>query len=358
MTNIILFGVGGFAKKIYSMIEHCHPGVDIIGFSDNNSDNWGEWLGKKVYAPSELHGGVDKIIILSEFFYEEIKDSLVYWQKIPEDKIGNEYDLLKILVTAKYQNSADADIQNTLSYWKNHDISVFNQFVKNEEYSVVEWDNIENLPYVMLEDKRMYYPYNTKFELFEGRKIIRDVMLEQQPTSPHLYIKDDITINAGDVIADVGVGEGNFALRFVEKASKVYLIEGAKAWQKPLRKTFEKFKEKTVFIDKYAGRTDIGDYVRLDTVIDSHVDFFKMDVEGGEVEALLGARTLLTNSDAKCAVCSYHKAGDENFIKDMLCSYGYACNTSDGYMLFYHNYALDIFSTLDFRRGIVYGRKS
>ena len=258
-------------------------------------------------------------------------------------------------MTAKHQNSEDKDIHNTLKYWESNDISVFNQFVKDEGYSVVEWDNIENMPYIMLEDKKMYYPYDTKFETFEGRKIIRNVMQEQQSTSPHLYIKDDITINYGDIIADVGVAEGDFAVRFAEKASKIYLFEGEKKWWKPLRKTFEKFKEKTVFVNKFVGGTDFGDSVRLDTAISGGIDFLKMDVEGAECEALLGAGNLLKNSDVKCAICSYHRAGDEVSIKNILHAYGYECNTSEGYMLFYHD--LGIFSTLDFRRGIVYGRK-
>lgn len=357
MENIILFGTGSYAKNLYSKIECCKRG-GIIGFCDNDSDKWGEWLGKKVYAPYELScvEGIDKVIIMSDLYYDEIKDGLVYWHKIPESKIENIYYLLKILMTEKYQNSVDVDIQNTLKYWENNDISVFNQHVADEGYSVVEWDSIENMPYIMLEDKKLYYPYDTKFEIFEGRKIVRNVMQEQQATSPHLYIKDDIAINYGDTIADVGVAEGDFALRFADKASKIYLFEGDKTWWKPLRKTFEKFREKTVFVDKFAGQTDMGNSIRMDTAISGSIDFLKMDVEGSECEALLGARKLLMNSNAKCAICSYHRAYDEASIKDILHAYGYECNTSSGYMVFCHD--LNIFSTLDFRRGVVYGRKT
>ena len=211
-------------------------------------------------------------------------------------------------MSEKYQTSEDLDILETLEYWKNNQLTVFNQFVKEEMFHVVEWDYIENMPFIILEDKKMYYPYDTKFESFEGKKIIRNVMQEQQETSPHLYIKDDITINEGDIIADVGAAEGDFSIRFVEKASKIYLFEGDKKWWKPLRKTFEKFKDKIEFINKYAGYIDDNNLVRMDTIIKEKIDFLKMDVEGSECDALLGARKLLINGNVKCAICSYHRA--------------------------------------------------
>ena len=80
-----------------------------------------------------------------------------------------------------------------------------------------------------------------------------------------------------------------------------------------------------------------------------------MDVEGAEVEALLGGREMFLNNEIKCSICSYHKSGDEAAIKYILNSYGYRTNTSEGYMLFH--FEKNIFSTLDFRRGIVYARK-
>lgn len=355
IVKVVLFGTGNYARNIYSKIEKNLSGLDIVGFCDNNSDNWGECFGRRVYAPHELGKEIDKIIILSNLNFEEIKDGLIYWHKIPEDKIENIYFLLKCLMSEKYQTSEDLDILETLEYWKNNQLTVFNQFVKEEMFHVVEWDYIENMPFIILEDKKMYYPYDTKFESFEGKKIIRNVMQEQQETSPHLYIKDDITINEGDIIADVGAAEGDFSIRLVEKASKIYLFEGDKKWWKPLRKTFEKFKDKIEFINKYAGYIDDNNLVRMDTIIKEKIDFLKMDVEGSECEALLGARKLLINGNVKCAICSYHRAGDEIALKDILNAYGYRTNTSMGYMLYYHD--ANIFSTLDFRRGIVYGRK-
>lgn len=354
--RIIIWGVGDFACKICSNMKVNSVNVEIVGFCDNNSDKWGEFYGKKVYAPYELSRvNYDKIIILSNLYYDEIRKDIMYWFKIPKQKIGNVNDLLRILVLDKYRESDDRELQEIVHYLETHQLSIFNQYVQDEGYALVQWDNMENMPFIMIEDKKMYYPYDTVFEEYEGKKIVRNVMQEQQSTSPHLYIKDDICVEKGDIIADVGVAEGDFSIRFIDKASKIYLFEGDKKWKKPLEKTFEKFKDKIVFIDKYIGQRTENNQVCLDDIIHESINFLKMDIEGEECKALLGAKKLLNRSNAKCAICSYHRYGDEETIKNILNIYGYCTSVSDGYMFFYHD--INIFSTLDFRRGIVYGRK-
>ncbi len=201
----------------------------------------------------------------------------------------------------------------------------------------------------------MYFPYNYKFQEYNGKKVVRDITAEQQMYSPHLYIKDDIKIEKGDIIADAGVQEGNFALRYIEKVSKAYLFECNKYWIKPLQKTFEKFKDKVVLSNSFLGQYNGGIYSNLDTVIKGRLDFLKVDVEGAEIETLLGGKNVLLNNDVKCAICSYHKSGDQTAIEAILNFYGYETSTSEGYMVFYKD--KNIYSTLDLRKGIVYAKK-
>lgn len=58
-----------------------------------------------------------------------------------------------------------------------------------------------------------------------------------------------------------------------------------------------------------------------------------MDIEGAEVSALLASEDLLQNNNVRCAICTYHKK-DEIFHIDK-----------------------DIFSALDFRKGVIYAKK-
>ena len=355
--KLVFFGVGVSTREILSQIKNFSASMNILGFIDNDSERWGSFMGRTVQSPQVLKKiEFDYVIILSDLYYEEMKENLIYWHGVEENKIKGRNDLLQLLLKEKYKDSNDPEIQAILNYWNTNSISVFNQYIKEEStFDFVEWDYIENMPYIMFEDKRMYFPFDTKFDELDGRKVVVDILSEQQATSPHLYIKDDITVKDGDVIADAGVCEGNFVLRYIEKVSKAYLFESDRRWKKALDLSLKKFSDKVVMCDGYLGLRDRKDSVSLDTVIHGRLDFLKMDIEGAEPMALLGGRNVLLDNNVKCSICSYHNCNDAKTISDILQFYGYRTNTSDGYMLFYHD--RQIFSSLDFRRGIVYGRK-
>lgn len=355
--KIVLFGAGEFAKQTYGKIRNMPENIQVLGFVDNDALRWGEFLGIPCFSPVQLKNiEYDKLIIMPFMHYDEMKNDLLYWHKVDEDKIEDYRYLLKLLFEEKYKDSKDAEIQEILRYWKENELSVFNQYVKEEDrYWEVQWDYIENMPFVIFEDKRMYFPYDTRFEEKDGKKIVTGLLDEQQSTSPHLYIKDDIKIQNGDVVADAGVCEGNFILRYIEQVSKAYLFEVDKRWRRPLELSMRKFSDKVVMCDKFLGRNMEGNEVNLDTIVQGRLDFLKMDIEGAEVEALIGGRNVLKDNNVKCAICSYHKKDDEKRIKEILQKYGYITDVSQGYMIFYHD--VDTFSDISFRRGIVYGRK-
>lgn len=351
--RFFLFGAGRSTLNLIDQIKEFPENLKLLGILDDDSSKWGRFIASPQILQSVKY---DKIIIPSVTHFGAIKDNLMYWHHIDEEKIEDKYYLLKILMMEKYKESNEIEIQEILKYWKDNPLSVFNQYVKQgKEIHTVYWDSIENMPYIIFEDKKMYFPYNHRFHVVDGKKVVIDILGEQQPTSPHLYIKDDIKIGQGDVVADAGVCEGNFALRYIERVSKLYLFEGDRRWIKPLQKTFEKFSDKVVLYDKFLGNSDKEGCITLDTAIDGKLDFLKMDIEGAEEMALLGGKNILCNNEVKCAICSYHKPEAEMQIKEILQSYGYQTNTSKGYMVFIWDE--NIFSSMDFRRGIVYGRR-
>ena len=176
---------------------------------------------------------------------------------IPQDKIQSVYWLLQQKMIKRYEDIQDKAIQETLEYWKTHELSVFNQHTESYEhtYDEMHMDNNCGLPYIIFKtvegkDRRMYYPPGSGIKAPDGKIYITDVLREQVPTSPHLYIKDNHKINDGDILIDAGVCEGNFALRYVDVCSKVYLFEMDQKWFAPLYFSFRDCWNKIEFIPK------------------------------------------------------------------------------------------------------------
>ncbi len=355
--NVFIWGTGKMTESVLKTIGKDIPHVHVIGIIDDSQDaSCREYNQLPIYQPNiVMEKSFDYIIILSDSFYI-IKEELRTRYHVDDSKLQGKYFLLKQKMLCKYKTSNDPEIQNILTYWKKHNISVFNQYVQwKKEFSEVYWDHDADLPYIFFEGKKMYFPYDMKFKYHEGKKVVYDLLGEQQDTSPHLYVEGNHMVHKGDVVVDAGVCEGNFILRYIDDISKAYLFESDVRWIKPLKKTFEKFKDKVVIIDKYLGNINDENSVTLDSVVKEKIDFLKMDIEGAEVDALKGAKNVLTKSNAKCSICSYHRYGDENKIRSILKKYGYRTSVSKGYMVFL--YDPDIYGTADFRHGIVRAEK-
>ncbi len=334
---------------------------DIACIVDNDPDKWGIlWCSYPVLSPSQLcEERIDCIIICSNY-YDEIKRQIIDELDIDVDidaiiSIKTVEDKLARKLCEKYKDTDDQEIKRVIDYYQKNGFELFGYYhpKRNNRYDVYRDD--DNWPYVIFENKKMYYPRNRVFANDSRGEYVENILLEQQPGSPHLYVKEDKVIPANGVIVDAGVCEGNFALRYVENAKKLYLIEADEEWCEALKKTFAPFVDKVVLCNKYLGGIDSDRTITLDSLVNDRIDFLKMDIEGAETEALRGAERVLRASDAYCAICSYHRCNDEIKIKRILNEYGYSTSVSEGYMFFI--YDDNISDTMDFRRGIVYGKK-
>ncbi len=264
----------------------------------------------------------------------------------------------------KYEDDKDPVIQETLQYWKTHPMSIFNQHLEGYQGTLDELIVDENvgLSYIWFETvegkrKKMYYPqdYATIVTAPNGKRYVSNVLMEQVPTSPHLYIKGEHKVNQGDVLIDCGVCEGNFALKYVDVCSQIYLFETEARWLKPLYHTFQDYLNKVVIVPKFVSNVVAGNQITLDEAVrlTNQNIFLKMDIEGSEIAGLRGAKNLLTNNKIKASICSYHKPNDLWQIKSIFHQHGYKTATSDGYMVLLWPTG-DVWDTADFRKGIVY----
>jgi len=355
--DVLIWGTGQGAAN---WIKH-NEKYNVIGICDNDRKKQGElFCEKKIYSPNQISKlSFDKIIICSDNYFYCIKNQIITELHIQEDKIVSRWDDLKQKMISKYEKNNDSQIQETLAYWKKgNELTVFNQFISQDAtYSEVFYDTVENMSYILFEDKKMYFPEKYNFFIKDGKRYVKNILGDQSPKSPHLYIRPGDEKNVKGIIVDAGTCEGNFALKYVDDASKIYLVEMDAEWIKALKCTFKNYSDKVVFCEKKLSKEDTVDSVTLNSLVEEdHIDFLKMDIEGAEIDALLGADRILKNSSPQCSICSYHNTNDEKYIKFILEHYGYQTDTSNGYMIFIHD--PNIMEKADFRKGIVYAKKS
>lgn len=240
------------------------------------------------------------------------------------------------------QNTLLPEIREGLKYLRCHKYSPFPyKWTKKYDSLLPEVfrDDENQCFYILFDKKKMYFPkdYTVTKVIWSVRRILK----EQDPHSPHLYIRDDFQVDPGSIIIDAGVAEGNFALSVVEKAKRLYLIECDIKWIEALKLTFAPWKEKVVFVQKFMSDKQSDSTTSIDSlVIPEKGDkyFIKLDIEGFEKKALSGMNRLVSSGQPlKMNVCTYHHPDDLTEIEAILQSYGFKWKVSDGYVLYFQN---------------------
>ena len=367
MKKVYFFGTGYCAEAFGARVRKILEGTgefQILGFLDNDKTKAGTLFdGYPVYHPDILKEAPCDLVLI--FLMEEESYQTVFRQLaayLRPEQIREYTFPLKELLQKNYKDTQEKEIKELLEYISDRKISTFNQFITADyTYDEVKWDRRTELPYIDFRTAEgrivpMYYPREYKFVKKNGGLYVENLLWEQSGGSPHLYVKQNHTVADGDCIIDAGVCEGNFALKYVDAASHLYLFEMDPVWQEPLAYTFRKYESKVTIIRKALSDKSSDRTCRIDDVVQKRkVDFIKMDIEGAELSAICGAERTFRTNDIKASVCSYHRNGDEKAIRRKLEDYGYQTETSEGYMLFL--YSDDTWELGDLRRGIVYGRR-
>ncbi|MBO6304211.1 MAG: FkbM family methyltransferase [Selenomonadaceae bacterium] len=359
--RIFLWGTGSIATDVMasfgSFIDEIY---DVLGFIDSDLKKQGKmYFGKIIFPPTALiTQKYDKIIVLTDFI-NEIKKLAVGAYSCEESKLMDRFSLYQQVLTARYKNSTDTEIQKVLNNINRRGLKIFNYDFIDEykgKYTQVLKDDSCGLFYVMHKGKRMYFNRNFTSES-SAMSYYLDLLCEQDYRSPHCYTTDGFNVEDGDVVIDAGAAEGIFALDHIEKISRLYLVETDKMWIEALKHTFAPYLDKTIFVEKYLCDADYGPYASLDNITSEKVNFIKMDIEGNEWDALKGAYNLIKNSSRlRCAICCYHTDYDEYLICDLLKKYGLELTLSDGYMWFPYKTKNRLISDR-LHRGVVRGEK-
>ena len=228
-------------------------------------------------------------------------------------------------------------------------------FVKKyDDISIDVFRDDDDYPFVIDNGYKMYGKKRWSNE--EMKEYYVSLLLEQDTESPHCYIPESRRMpDAGDVLVDLGAAEGIFSLRVIDRISKCYLFECDDEWVEPLKRTFSKWKDRIVLVDKYIGDVSKDNVVSLDDYFgDSKVDYIKADIEGMEIPMLNGGEKVLGRCK-RIVTCAYHYQNDESEITNVLLKHGYNISVNNGYMLYYSLFRR--FKRPYLRRGVVYGER-
>ena len=361
MENVIIFGTGARAEKV---IKSCEKDkYNIVAYLDNNEKAHGtKFHDILICSPEQLKSlSYDKILICSTA-YNEIYKQLVDGYHIDPQKIKNHLYFLKCKLLDYYSDlsNCNPEINDIIEFLQTNDLQIFNYSFR-EKYKnldiVVEYDENVNLYYVIYNGKRMYFKesFKTKRDVINYYRFLLE---EQDAESPHRYQKDGIVVEEGDVVIDAGVAEGNFALDIIDKVSKIYLIETDDEWIYALKQTFKDYSHKVVFVNKFLTDSNDKNNITLDYLIgNDNINFLKMDIEGAEIKALMGAKETLNNSgNLKVNICAYHNNEDKDKIFELLKKHNFHVGTTNGYMFYVDD---DTYEKTELRlmKGIVQGYK-
>ncbi len=283
-----------------------------------------------------------KIVAFGKKFIPKSILPTVQWYYNRHYQIHN-FDKEKIqIIVSDYSDTSDKEIREIVNHVSKNGLSAFpytwadmrtSENRKKMKAIRVFRDETYKLPYVYLDNKKLYFPADWEEERIRGYYFGLQE-LEQHPLSPHCYLSDDFTVDNESIVVDCGVAEGNFGLSIVEICKMLYLFEPDDEWMKPLEATFAPWKEKVVVVQKYlSDKTDDMNITLDDFFTDKeYPNFMKLDVEGYEERLLLGADKILSSEDMKKVVtCVYHKAEDEEVLRKILRDHKFSTIYTKGY---------------------------
>jgi FkbM family methyltransferase len=189
-----------------------------------------------------------------------------------------------------------------------------------------------------------------------SRKTFLDVVRYRVSANP-LFMKDykvrmsdqyfeDFMRYKEEVFVDAGGFDGDTAEMFLSRYpdyKKIYVFEPSIPNMQKARQRLSKYKNiefRASGLSEFAGRvpfnhnggssstisTSAGgeiELVALDEVVQDRISVIKMDIEGGEMGALKGARNHLKSHKIKLALAAYHKESDIRLFYQFMMGFGH-----------------------------------
>lgn len=252
----------------------------------------------------------------------------------------------------RFQNLRKANIIYTRGFWKSHFLKIVNIVEEYEEQNL----KIINKIFKKGQDKRFIYEkYNMLLPNNDGSEYcavndFRQIIFE------NIYESEYTEIKTGDIVIDCGANIGVFAqkaLNQIGQDGKIVCVEPVESICKILMSNLnidnksinperiivnkpiydsvknvemlisqESFTAHKIVEGKDIKNIKIVETTTIDNIVAEYklkkVDYIKMDIEGAEFKALIGASKTLVDFKPKLVICIYHLQYDFIRIPELI----------------------------------------
>lgn len=347
-SNIVIWGTGAYGKWLLSFLTLLGINKKVCCFCDSfHDDSKSDYIETiPVYSPSKcaslFHSAT---FIIASDYYEEILNSISKSSYSDIDTFVLDHDnkmLEKQLIY--YTNPPDPIRVVGFNYtW----FPVYGEADKSNKLKMM-------LDYIdaNLADQESRDIIHNRCKTF----LTGDLSyIDKNKINSHSYFSQDFyPISSDEVLFDCGAFTGDTIEDFVtftnKKYKKIVAFEPDEKNVKRLNAFINNKIENVVVIQKATGdkngkvaflnngnmfskTVDVKDcsdelsvdIVRLDNYIDYHPTLIKMDIEGAELESLIGASQIIKTQKPKLAICIYHMPFDfydiPKFLKSLVPEY-------------------------------------
>jgi FkbM family methyltransferase len=331
-VGVYIFGLNKYGVSIASWLDKRH--INVIGYIDDYSKEL-TFNNLPVYKSNIDFTGNAIINCVVEGRTIDVEKLIKKLNPLfSGNYISLEYTFEGEVIPIDFLENTDSILENKNSY-----LNIYS--LLNDQQSKDEFRDLINFRL----NRNIYYLKNFKYKINEQ------------------YFEDFVVLPASPIFIDGGGFDGSTSLEFINNHpyyEKIYYFEPTEPsmdssklnlinnnnihfflkglWSHNTKLHFN------VELGSANKISDVGrftiDTISLDNIINSKVDFIKLDIEGAEVEAINGAKNIIEKYKPKLAICIYHKQTDFINIPKII------MELNPDYKVYLRHYTQGVFETV------------
>ncbi len=341
--SLVLFGAGGLGKKTLAGLRSV--GIEPLAFADNNPTLWGKDInGVQVMSLEDAANefGQNSVFVIT------------IWKGEAVDTMAERYQQLKKLGCARI-------VPFGYLYWKYSDVFVPHYAFDMPHKVFEQARDVQNV-FSLWEDDPSRHEYLAQLKW----RMFMDFDGLSAPVSHEIYFPNDlVSMLPNELFIDCGAYDGDTVRSLLSTqgvySGKIIAFEPDPANFKQLEQFVLELpqsikervnvypfavgaqKSKVRFEASGTEASAVGsgnlevDCVALDKILgENNPTYIKMDIEGSELDALIGAQNTIKKNLPVLAICSYHRQDHLWRIPALIHSY------ADEYRFFLRPHLLEV----------------